>query len=65
MQRMVVSVHDVAPGTLEEVRYLLRRLDAIGVGRRVLKVVPAATDGGLAGNPELLALLGEEVALGS
>lgn len=65
MRRIVVSVHDVAPGTLEDVRYLLRRLDAIGVGRRVLKVVPAATDGGLARHPDLLALLGEEVARGS
>jgi predicted deacetylase len=64
MQRVVVAIHDVAPSRVEEVRYLLRRLDTMGVERRVLKVIPAA-DGGLERHPELLALLREEVAKGS
>jgi predicted deacetylase len=37
---VVVSVHDIAPSTADDVHWLLDRLDAIGVRRRVLKVVP-------------------------
>jgi len=38
---LIVAVHDVAPSTLDEVRWLLSRLDAAHVTRRVLKVIPA------------------------
>jgi predicted deacetylase len=43
---LVVAVHDVAIPTLAEVEWLLERLDALGVRRRVLKVVPAPPDAG-------------------
>lgn len=39
-QRLVVSIHDVAPTFMEDVRYLLAALDAIEVRPRVLKVIP-------------------------
>jgi predicted deacetylase len=39
-RQVVVSVHDIAPSTADGVHWLLDRLDAIGVRRRVLKVVP-------------------------
>lgn len=38
---LTVAIHDVAPSTLGQVEWLLERLDALGVTRRVLKVVPA------------------------
>lgn len=66
MRRVVVSIHDVAPGTLEEVRYLLERLDGIGVRRRVLKVIPHDPEGGdLRRHDDLLATLGQEVRRGN
>lgn len=65
---LVVSVHDVAPSTLAGVRWLLGRLDALGVAPRVLKAIPL--EGGDAGadlrrHPEVGALLREEAARGS
>lgn len=39
-RRLVVSVHDVSPPNLAEVRWLLERLDALGARPRVLKVIP-------------------------
>lgn len=39
-RRLVVSVHDVSPETLEETRFLLSALDRINVKPRVLKVIP-------------------------
>lgn len=41
---LIVAVHDVAPSTLSEVRWLLAGLDAAGVNRRVLKVIPHPGD---------------------
>jgi predicted deacetylase len=62
----VVSVHDIAPSTLAEVRWLLAALDRIGIGTRVLKVVPAE-DGtrDLRTLPEFGPLLRDEVSRGS
>lgn len=39
-RRLVVSVHDVSPETLEETRFLLSALDRMGIRPRVLKVIP-------------------------
>jgi predicted deacetylase len=60
---LIVAIHDVAPAELSEVRWLLGQLDALGVSRRVLKVIPAAPNGGDPG--ALLALLHAEVEAGS
>lgn len=60
---LTVAIHDVAPSTLGQVEWLLERLDAMGVTRRILKVVPAEP-----GNPNpesLVALLRRETAGGS
>ncbi|MGC8633288.1 MAG: DUF2334 domain-containing protein [Candidatus Limnocylindrales bacterium] len=38
--RVIVSVHDVAPSTFSQVRWLLDRLDDAGATPRVLKVIP-------------------------
>lgn len=64
--RLVVAIHDVAPSTLGEVRYLLDALDDIGVRRRVLKVVPNA-DGrdDVRRYPDVVRLLTAEAAAGS
>jgi len=65
-RRVVVSVHDVCPLHLAEVRWLLERLDGLGVRPRVLKVIP--NEGGAAPidrDPGLVALIREEVARGS
>ncbi|HEY7332309.1 MAG TPA: DUF2334 domain-containing protein, partial [Candidatus Limnocylindria bacterium] len=43
---LIVAIHDVATSTLGEVEWLLERLDAVGVERRVLKVIPADPAGG-------------------
>ena len=61
---LIVAVHDVAASTLDEVRWLLGRLDDAGVPRRVLKVIPGepATPDRVA---DLRALLAEEAAAGS
>lgn len=37
---LIVAVHDVSPRMLEETRFLLARLDGMGVRPRVLKVIP-------------------------
>jgi predicted deacetylase len=63
---LVVSVHDIAPSTLPEVRWLLARLDELEVVPRVLKVIPRASEvEDVRRHPDLIALLGEEVARGS
>jgi predicted deacetylase len=64
--RLVVSIHDVAPSTLGETRFLLEALDRIGAAPRVLKVIPRA-DGGddLRAAPALARLLAAEVGAGS
>lgn len=64
--QLVVAIHDVAPSTLGEVRYLLDALDGIGVRRRVLKVVPNA-DGrdDVRRHPDFVRLLAAEAATGS
>jgi predicted deacetylase len=43
---LIVAVHDVAPSTLPQVRWLLGRLDDAGVERRVIKAIPAEDRGG-------------------
>jgi predicted deacetylase len=60
-----VSVHDVSPSALDEVRWLLARLDEAGVRRRVLKVIPAPGGAELAAGSELVELLRGEDAAGS
>lgn len=50
-QALVVSVHDVHPGTLTECRTILAHLDALGIHRRSLLVIPCA-DGSLEPAPE-------------
>lgn len=62
---LIVAVHDVAPSTIDQVRWLLSRLDDAGVRRRVLKVIPAepgATEASLA---ELGSLVAQESLSGS
>lgn len=61
---LIVAVHDVAPSTLGEVRWLLSRLDEAGVRPRVLKVVPAE-GGAEEASGELAELVRGEAALGS
>ncbi|MGO9180786.1 MAG: DUF2334 domain-containing protein [Candidatus Limnocylindrales bacterium] len=72
--RLVVAVHDVAPTTLDEVRWILGRLDGIGARPRVLKVIPAEDAGPKTSSrrqpsrdipPEVRELLAREVAAGS
>lgn len=63
---LVVSVHDIAPSTVPEVRWLLARLDELAVVRRVLKVIPRPTEAeDLRRHPELVDLLAGEVERGS
>ena len=63
---LVVSVHDVAPATLADVRYLLDALDEMGARPRVLKVIPNLdSHGDVRDDPALLRLLADEVAAGS
>jgi predicted deacetylase len=62
---LIVAVHDVAPSTLGEVRWLLERLDQAGVRPRVLKVVPGEPDASPRLTEELARLVGEEAGLGS
>ena len=62
---LIVAVHDVAPSTLPEVRWLLARLDSAGVRRRVLKVVPGEPGAPDESRRELDALVGSEAAAGS
>lgn len=66
MRRVLISVHDVAPAYLGEIRWLLRELDRLGARPRNLLVIPNHRgQGDLRQFPELVALLQEEVALGS
>lgn len=65
-RRVVVSIHDVAPSTAAETRWLLDRLDALGVGPRVLKVVPRWEDrDDLAADAALCDLLRAEAGRGA
>jgi predicted deacetylase len=65
-RQLLVSVHDVAPAWIEEVRWLLRELDAVGARPRSLLVIPChAERDDLRDAPELVELLHEEVAAGS
>src|SRR5579871_2720555 len=63
---MVVSVHDVAPPLIEEVRHVLEALDAVGARPRVLKVIPNM-DGrhDIRQNARFMELLAAEVDAGS
>jgi predicted deacetylase len=63
---LVVSVHDVAPSALGPVKEVLADLDAAGVVRRVLKVIPdkdGCEDVRL--SADLCTLLAQEAARGS
>ena len=63
---MLVSIHDVAPSTLEPVSSLLASLDRAGIRPRVLKVIPNAQGRWpLQGSPELVRLLQAEAESGS
>ena len=65
-RRIVVSVHDIAPSTAGDVRWLLAQLDAIGIRRRVLKVIPnEAGVGDIRTDLDLVNLLRDEAAAGS
>lgn len=64
---LVVSIHDVDPSSLDEVRWLLARLDELAIRPRVLKVIPAPDGVEISepAAPELVALLRAEQAAGS
>jgi predicted deacetylase len=63
---LVVSVHDVASSNGADVRWLLEQLDRLGVGRRVLMVVPRwKSRERLADDPALVDLLAAEARRGS
>jgi len=62
---LIVAVHDVAPSTLPEVRWLLSRLDDAGVARRVLKVIPAEEGARTSGMADVEQLVRGEAAAGS
>jgi len=64
--KLIVSVHDVAPSHIEQVRYLLNRCDALGARPRVLKVIPNE-DGqcDIREYPDFVAMLRREQAAGS
>jgi predicted deacetylase len=62
---IVVSVHDVAPTTLDDVRWLTARLDALGVRRRVLMAIPAPDGAELDPDSPTAELLRDEQALGN
>ncbi|MCS7051375.1 MAG: polysaccharide deacetylase family protein [Thermomicrobium sp.] len=65
-RQVLVSIHDVAPAFLDEVRWLLGELDAIGVRSRSLLVIPCHRGlDDLRRFPHLVALLEREVADGS
>ena len=64
--RLVVAIHDVAPSTLPEVRWLLGTLDGMGVRPRVLLAIPdEGGSGDLRARPEVADLLREEARRGS
>lgn len=62
---IVVSVHDVSESRLDELRWLLARLDQIGGRPRVLKVIPAEGGRPLGPHAPLAELLRAELAAGS
>jgi predicted deacetylase len=63
---LVVSVHDISPSALPEVRWILERLDALDVRPRVLLVVPCqAGREDVRRSLELVQLLRAEVEAGS
>lgn len=62
---LVVSVHDVAPSTLPEVRWLLGALDGIGARPRALLVIPSEPVRPLSEDPDLIELLRSEAAAGA
>jgi predicted deacetylase len=62
---LIVAVHDVAPSTIDQVRWLLGRLDEADVRPRVLKVIPAEPGASEAGLAELASLIAQESAAGS
>ncbi|HLE58085.1 MAG TPA: DUF2334 domain-containing protein [Candidatus Limnocylindria bacterium] len=62
---LIVSIHDVAPSTLADVRWLLSRLDEVGVVRRVLKVIPGEEGAAADARAELGRLVTDEAARGS
>lgn len=62
---LVVAVHDVAPSSLDEVRWLLARLDELGIRRRVLKAIPAPEGVEIDPQSEVAGLLRDEQAAGS
>jgi predicted deacetylase len=62
----VVSIHDIAPSTIDDVRWLLAQLDGLAASPRVLKVIP--DEGGVADvsrDPALIDLLRRETDGGS
>jgi uncharacterized protein len=66
LPRLVISVHDVAPSSAGDVRWLLDRLDDLGAAPRVLKVIPREPGSRpLEEDAVLVALLVREVAAGS
>ncbi len=65
-RRVVVSVHDVAPSVIADVRWLLARLSDLGALPRVLKVIPAEPGSdSLAMHPDLVELLQAEAGEGT
>lgn len=65
-RRLVVSVHDVAPSTVQATRRLLAALDGVGARPRVLKVVPNERGrGDVRPGDDLAQLLRAERAAGS
>ncbi len=62
---LVVAIHDVAPSSLGEVRWLLARLDEMDIHPRVLKAIPAPGGEELASGSEVAELLRQEQAAGS
>jgi uncharacterized protein len=62
---LVVSIHDVAPSSLDDVRWLLSRLDELGVRPRVLKAIPAPGGQEIEPDSEVVDLLRAEQEAGS
>lgn len=64
--RLVIAVHDIAPSTAGDTRWLLDRLDDLGAAPRVLKVIPRQKGSRpLEDDVDLVALLRREVSAGS
>lgn len=63
---VIVSIHDVAPANLAEVRWILERLDTLGARPRSLLVIPSDRgQGDLCHFPELVDTLQSEARRGS